>query len=314
MGTQAGTAINPADLLDKLRAFAASEGFTVHAWGDRTDGVAGKHLTISKGALVGTFSTAIVSGVPTIQVHGHDAYNGGLNPMAQANRSLITVTNDVAGPYQAHNFFSGQGKDGAYLHAVLETQPGLFRHFGFGIINKLGAVNTGIYCHGTYQNLTGPPANYVNDPLSVYHGHPFDDRTAGSYPPSTVIRADCDSRTWLHTSNGSQTNPSTTMRCGWRAESMSQGNAAMAMRIGNSTVNGITPLRPIILDALRDGGYYSPIGYVPGIRMVHLRGVAVRQILTRGGDNWICFPVIRKNGTGSAQNSAEYGLAYLANP
>ena len=38
------------------------------------------------------------------------------------------------------------------------------------------------------------------------------------------------------------------------------------------------------------------------------------QILTRGGDNWICFPVIRKNGTGSTQNSAEYGLAYLANP
>lgn len=308
MGTQAGSASSPDDFLDKLRSFAIAEGWTVHAWGDRTDGITGKHLTLSKGGVAGTFASDFDTfAQPMLVVMGHDAYNGALNPMLQANRSIGSPTNDVTGPFQAHNLFGGTGASGPYLHAVIETQPGLFRHLGLGMINKLGAVSTGVYAHGTWHELG---VSWRNDPWAPYHRYPFDDYGywigGGAYGGAgTAIRADADAQTWRYASDSPSGN---TARCGYRHQAA--GNASYAMEIGNSEVNGITPLRPVIVDARRTGNFFSPLGYVPDVRFVHLRGIAIRQILTRGADQWMVFPVVRKNGPGGEQNSGDFGMAY----
>lgn len=308
MGTQAGSASSPDDFLDKLRLFAIAEGWTIHAWGDRTDGITGKHLTLSKGGVAGTWSSDHQSAwLPILQVQGHDAYNGALDPMAQANRSVPSPTNDVTGPYQAYNLFGGTGLSGPYLHAVIETQPGLFRHLGLGMINKLGAVATGVYAHGTWHELWD---SWRNDPWSPFHRYPFDDAGYGMGDTwgraSTAIRADADAQTWRYARDSQ--GGGTTARCGYRSQY--SGNAAYAMAVGNSTVNGIVPLRPIVVDARRTGDFFSPLGYVPDVRFVHLRGVAVRQVLTRGADQWMVFPIVRKNGPGGEQNSGDFGMAY----
>lgn len=321
MGTQTGTAADTADLLDKLRLFAIAEGFTVDRWSARPDQPEDQVLMLAKGDLRVAFQGTRTDTKRGLEAFAYPAYDGALNPLDQVDRSARVPTNDLVGPYQAYDFYAGTGLSGPYLHVVVETAPGLFRHFGTGIVNKLGAVTNGQYLYGTDHYLDGAHNEQAN-PHSSQHAWPFDDYNADSSNAGMVVRAAVDDRIWSYTSwptnefSYDVRHGRLALRTGYReaASSQNHGEIAPGAFTGNSQVNGVVPLRPLIMSVRRTGDFYSPIGYAPGVRFVHLRGVATRQVLSRGNENWRCYPVIRKNGLSPAQSSGEYGLAYLANP
>jgi hypothetical protein len=85
-----------------------------------------------------------------------------------------------------------------------------------------------------------------------------------------------------------------------------------------SEFNSITPLLPILASADRPSSLVSPLGYAPDLRYINMANLEPGQLLTIGGVEWLCFPLIQKtdtyNNSGSTvPSSGTYGLAYRRN-
>jgi hypothetical protein len=64
--------------------------------------------------------------------------------------------------------------------------------------------------------------------------------------------------------------------------------------------------------AVRRGGtgLYSPIGQPPHLRWVRLDHLQPRDVITIGTEQWMTFPVIRRDGGVGQPNSGRLGIAY----
>lgn len=313
MAHQNGTANSHVDLLDKLRLFALANGFTVNNFGARPAGAtAGQALQLTKGSFAGSFLS--LSGAGTAQHPGnfiggyvHDAYVGGNGTENQANGCPKIYSNALTGPYQGYDFFTGQGADGPYLYAAVETAAGFFKHFGMGVLDKFGAFNTGSFVHATVWQYD-PTA--INDWTSFRHSVPFDSRevVSSNNGVSLYIRGDSDtvSPRWF--------NPQATpfIRGGFRNTSV--GTFVRTPVIGSASLRtGRSPLIPCIITGERTGGLYSPLGSPPGMRWVAMDYLDPGGVLTIGTDTWKVFPIIRKYGAAGQPNSDRFGYAYKMN-
>jgi len=102
----------------------------------------------------------------------------------------------------------------------------------------------------------------------------------------------------------------------WKASSYSSG--ANAVRTFDKATtrnldiyspiafNGVTPLYPCTVEVGRKtpNGFYSMVGYVPGVRLLHMNGQYVdKDIITLGGNDWMVFSII--------YYGYNYGYAFL---
>lgn len=328
MAYQTGTATDPADLLDKLRVFAAANGFTINFFGDRTAGTAPrKALQITKGVLIGSFlsdsapNTAIDPG-PMIGTYCHGAYVSGNGTENQLQASEKIYCNDMAGPYQAYHFFCDNGGSGQpYLYVVVETASGVFKHFGMGRLDTIGAITTGVFCYACRWKYQTTGTITINDADSTYHNVPFDsnENTNATQGGGTRLRADSESispRWFTSYGSGFGSRISGGVR-GLNGPSTAIGQQRSLlwgpMRNAGSQRSGRTTLSPCLLAVDRQTNLQSMVGAPPNIRWVSLRYLDPGQVITLGTDNWKVFPVIRKNGTTGQVNSDLYGYAYRVN-
>lgn len=313
MAHQNGTATDHVDLLDKLRVFALANGWTVHNFGARPAGAtAGQALQLSKGGFAFSFLSLSSAGTapnPGQYVGGyaHDAYVGGSGTENQANASPKIYANAMTGPYQGYDFFAGDGANGPYLYAVVETSAGTFKHFGVGVLDKFGAITTGAFVYAAAWNYD--PTN-ISQWAQPRHSVPFDSTESSSvaYSRSLHVRADSDTITprWY--------DPQATpfLRAGHR--SASTGFLTRTTVIGSaSRRTGRTTLTPCLVSGERTGGLYSLLGAPPGMRWVSLDYLDPGAVLTIGTDTWKVFPVIRKNGGAGQPNSERFGYAFKMN-
>jgi hypothetical protein len=165
MSYETGSATSPEDLLTKLNTFlTGAPGWTAELFTTGT-----KRAIWSK---VGVSAKIFVS---------WDADNIGLamiqqaaSPVDQPLLSQIgsefisnTLTsnrycNVMPGPYPSYHFF----EDDDYIHVVVEKDSGVYRHFGWGQLLKLGKWTGGMYVYGHYWSQT---ATTIDVPTNTNH-------------------------------------------------------------------------------------------------------------------------------------------------
>lgn len=329
MAHQNGTANDPVDLLDKLRVFALANGWTVHNYGTRPAGAtAGQALQLSKSGLAASFLSLSAVGTvadpgPKVGGYVHDAYVGGSGTENQANGSEKAYTNAMAGPYQGYDFFTGVGQNGPYLYVVVETSAGLFKHFGIGVLDGMGVLNSGAFMFNSNWNYS---TSYVGNMFSAGHMIPWlgnESSPTNGYSNSVAssgitIRADSDTlapKWYLAVNYAGSGNTYVPRRLRGGPGYANQPVQVLNYPIlsGASMRTGRTTLVPTLMLGERTGGQYSPLGSGPGVRWVQLDYLDPGAVLTIGTDQWKVFPVVRKNGSAGQPNSLLYGYAYKMN-
>jgi len=317
MAFETGGASSAADLLDKLRIFAAANGWTIDANVARSDGPTGNVVVMRRGTAIyaavytDTAAGSSIDPGPYIGCYTYPgAYSGAANAMAQANKTSGSQCNKMTGPFQAYYFFSA----GDYLHAVVEVSPGLFRHFGIGILEASGALTSGAYNHALRWHY-GPTE--VNVATSDNHAVPFDSNGSSQGWLGTELRADSDSvspRT-IRLYDVSPADPNGGW-AGWLSGGAQHAGSPLnpLARVGPSTLTGRTVLLPLITSIDRPSGNVSIVGGPRDMRLVRIDNLAPAATLTVGPDTWRAFPVCRKNGDAGVESSLAYGYAYRVIP
>ena len=314
MAHQNGTANDPVDLLDKLRVFAQANGWTIHNFGARPAGAtAGQALQLSKSGLAASFLSLSAVGTvtdpgPKVGGYVHDAYVGGSGTENQANGSDKAYTNAMAGPY---------------LYVVVETAAGLFKHFGIGVLDGMGVLNSGAFMFNSNWNYN---TFYVGSMFATAHMIPWlgnEGTLTNGYSNSVAssgitIRADSDTLApkWYlavnHAGSGNTYVPRR-LRGGPGYANRTVQVLNYPILSGASMRTGRTTLVPTLMLGERTGGQYSPLGSGPGVRWVQLDYLDPGAVLTIGTDQWKVFPVVRKNGSAGQPNSLLHGFAYKMN-
>lgn len=319
MAYQTATATDVADLLDKLRLFLVSAGWTVDLWGD-TAPTGSKQLAVHKDGLYATFVTSTSTGSttdpgPYVGVYGHTGFTGS---GAQAELSQTVLANAMSGPFVGYYFFEGQGRDGPYVHVVVETQAGIFKHFGTGVMDKEGVYTTGQYVFASRWSYSLGSGNPINTPDHNDHRLPFNSTTGSN--AWGYIRADTDgiSPLWMEGRLGSASGSTRYISAGFTRAAASSGSQAQTIHgpaaASPSLLTGRSHLWPLWCLGERGAGFYSPLGAPPDMRFVRIDNFNPKDIITLGTDEWQVFPAIRKNGLAGEVNSGTFGYAYRVNP
>ncbi len=308
---ETGTATDTTDLITKLITFATANGWTVNT------PASGRVFT--KGGLYFGLNWDST----TVYVAGATGYAAGSAWSAQPGASATQPrANDMAGPYQAYHFFTGTAPD--YLHVVVETSAGIFKHFMFGQIAKHGTFTGGEYIGAVYWHPTVVAANQTpNHPNFGTHAVPFDSNASSATAVHrSAVRADIDGKTnnWMVFRDADTWN-------GNYAKGVMRGSAVSGdggSLFGSlhtrspSEFNAITPLLPILVAVDRPSSMTSPIGYAPDLRYINVTNITPGETLTIGGVEWMCFPLIQKtatfnNSSSTIPSSGTFGLAYRKN-
>jgi hypothetical protein len=309
MAYQQTTATSVEDLINKLATFASGLGWTIDrntiATGNRT-------LSISRAG--SDYIHIFNSDTSNINLRASTGINTGLGPTLQPGVSAAqAVSNCGAGPF-ATVFLFGEAGAAPYVHCVFDTGNAIFRHIHFGMIEKIGSWTGGTFFDATNVNTV---SNFNDRPTLNWHHVSFSQQDNNNGTEGG-IRIDFDGNTSYFapiTNEGSFT--TRVVHGGVSGDGSSNGGRDL-QGFYLSSVNswsGVTPLRRIKLRAERGSGFWSEIGYVPGMRLVNIARWAVGDEFSIGPDTWKVFPWwrqgFRPSGDTTSAYSGNYGFAYL---
>lgn len=311
MAYQQTTATSVEDLINKLATFASGLGWTIDrntiATGNRT-------LSISRAGsdYIHIFNTDTIN----VQLRASTGINVGVAVSSQPGiSSAVAISNCGAGPF-ATVFFFGESGAAPYIHVVFDTGNSIYRHFHFGIVEKIGSWTGGTFFDATWVE---PGSSWNSNPLSAQHHVSF---SSGDQSNTTEggIRCDIPPSTNIFSPITSSNFPSAPYRVFGGVTGLASGTSVGRDTDGffSSSVNswsGVTPLRRIKLRVERGSGFFSELGYVPGIRLVNIARWATGDEFSIGPDTWKVFPFwrqgFRPSGDTTSTYSGNYGFAYL---
>ena len=268
----------------------------------------------------------------------HDSGNG--LAASSPNSSIINERHVVLGATPLR-FWAYE--DDHYTHVVVETSAGVFQHFGWGLLNKLGGDWVGgEYCYGQRNNLTNfSAAGATWDGMSLLlDGHLNDTGDFGGlFNGSELIAATihCESMPnqpaggmWGVSMGGTAASPQTDLGTdrqsndgassdvdrvlftwGLRAGPFAQPFA----RLEGSDKSGHTPMWPVAVTYVNPSTtniHGCPIGVMPDVKGINMLNWEAGDTILIGGDTWQVFPAQRKYpGSGSGVGYSGYlGIAY----
>jgi hypothetical protein len=300
---ETGTATDTTDLINKLITFATANGWTVNT------PASGRVFT--KGGLY----FGLNWDADDVWLCGATGYAAGSAWSAQPGASTNQPrSNDMAGPYTAYHFFTNTSPD--YLHAVVETTAGIFKHIHMGQLIKHGSYTGGEYVCACYWHPTVVTSSSTpNNPDNAYHAVPFDSYASSATAANrSAVRADIDSKSnnWMTFLDADTWNGNYAKGC---VRGQNQGILESLHERSPSEFNQITPLLPMLICGDRPSDMTSPLGYVPDMRYVNMTNLTPASTITIGTDQWMVFPLIQKTATWGVLNSTTpssgtYGLAY----
>ncbi|ASK91046.1 hypothetical protein Xtri_02855 [Xanthomonas campestris pv. trichodesmae] len=293
MAYQTGTASGPAALLNSLATFASSNG-----WSSQ-DIQAGKGFTSPDGA---TF--ALVAGTDSLAIRGCVGLSSSKVASEQPGAaSVATVVNAIAGPFAGYTFFAGNEDGAYYLHGVIEAAAGIYKPFAIGRLVKFDSTVGGEYASAVNWFYGD---NYTNFPTNQYHDYLFDSRHLYQGNESwSHVRANLDGKAnnWMR------------LKTDWEGNNAlgiarADGLAGSLISVGYQRFNKLVPILPIYLFGDRPSNLRSPLGYVPHLRLVDLRLLEPKQIITIGTEEWQVFPAHQRTLTWDVYRSTIPSSAY----
>jgi hypothetical protein len=309
MAYQYGQANTAEDLLDALRLFLISDGWTVNAYEPASTY---QWLSVSKNGYY--FNLIANNANEYILSRGATGFDSGQAYNAQPGMRTDdwTYCNYLWAPFTSHHFFSGD----TYFHVVIEESAKYFRHFGCGVLDKVGSYDGGDYCYGTYP--------YVNtsywDEVIRFHNYPFS--IVGTTNNSMNLRGTAvrcpeialDASGWIFNTLVSLDLKQGNLNPGYMAYYTENITAQLFLRAPN-TFNGEVPLVPLYFHAGVSDTSIAMLGTVKDIRQVKLDNYfGGPDVLTIGSDEWYIFPVLcRTYASSTTFYSSTYGLALRKN-
>lgn len=297
---EAGVASSPSDLLTKLTAFAASNGWTVSS--------------VTGGAVFrnGDINVGVNATSPDLFLRGALGFDSGAAWNAQPGSAAHNVrTNLGAGPFTAYHAFVGEEDGFEHVHCAVEISAGLWRHLTFGRLFSYGALVGGVYVDGVYWASGATNPNLLADPANRFIA-----KVNGANVTSTTNGF---GQVWCDY-DGKENN--------WQYNQV-QGSVPLADRVFGSVANNAmymglvlaaemkwnlrTPLWPVEYSLGRPEGLRTVAGRIPNMRQVSLRNYAPGDEIAIGGETWKVFPIIRRTTAtppNSEPNSDLYGYAY----
>jgi len=336
MTYETGTASDLVDLLTKLSTFAVT---THGGWTEGYLNTTNGWFELHKGSLSASFKYT-KTGTPTvISVHQATAFVGtGTAPGAHTadsgngfNTTTTGHTNanlegercvrDIGnGPFPAYYFFADD-TDNDYIHVCVEVSTGTYRHFGFGILDKIGNNWVGgEYAYGHYQDAGASSVAVDPNTQTLLDGlNASGDALRAATLRITSGLANQSPAVWGVSSALATANLLTDTAGNVRRQIHGGYRSGMAARgfgnpIGNFS-SGAIPLYSIAAfyrDPSNPRVYL--LGYMPDVRGCNIRNFEPAQEVTIGTDVWKFFPLsIRTTAlvTGRTQYS---GIAYRKVP
>lgn len=336
----------PAAVIDAIRAFAEANGWTV-----LRNNLVGNNRTVTLKRPETDHVHIYNLDLLNVYMRMSIAYAAGTAPDSMADRSQRATCNVQAGPYTKLYMFAGTSPT-AHVYWILEgNSAGMYYHGAFGMTEKLDAWTGGTYVDGTYWSNTWPTSTqridyYSNAYTSALFGN---DHTTDTSPTSTSyatrvsggmrcdIPADSRANTWA----GFSQQPLSSTSAADTAFPVNTGISAAgdpgaanpstnsAAFVGNPLTTLVqfsddnyfsnrSVFYPIEFTVGRVGGYGSPVGRPPNIRLCNISKFTDGQEITIGSDVWKIFPMF-KRGQGAGPSpyspgSGQYGYAYLKTP
>jgi hypothetical protein len=303
MSYQTGTATGPTDLLDKIRSFLLSDGWTVNNYSSIG---AGYRLHVQKtfesgntcffnfrSAVGETGSTLIAennigdtNGTVTggILINGSTGYDIGelwhkqpgysLDPQ-NSNKSYAGCMNPMSlSAIPAYYIFS----TGYAVHVVVEATSGKFQFMSFGLLEKL------------YFTVKVDSA------------------------PSGGVYLDVDSiADWRVNGTGSYIEiawPCVAGQATANADYTKGGMGSFFWSKSPNFYNNIAALCPIFTFGKRSDGNYSILGWPAGVRFMNVTNYSAGQELTYGDETWKVFPANDVHASEAVRND-NCGFAFL---
>jgi len=339
MAYQTGSATDQTDLINKLQIFAVANGFVLNYYNGTN-----KHCSLMR-AVDNVYVSFAWDGIDTIAMYQALGYAGGYaeqpwNQSDDSGNGSDTIPSQIDqgrqvsrignGAYTAYHFFAYTNPYS--IHCALEFSPGLYRHFGFGKLDKVGTWTGGAWCAGHLWNWADDFSQY-DIPFSHAHtvlmdgackfGYSnfdvYNDNSSGTLHVESLPGQDASSKWGISVHNGNEdvsmfedrgSNPRIRIAGGCR-----QGPAISQLaRYLPDLSNGFIPIIPMEVFYCRsyqagDGWYY--LGRVHNIGHIHLHGIGPAQELTIGADTWKAFPTVRKSNVGgNNQESENSGIIY----
>lgn len=331
MAFQTGTATSLSNLLSQLLTFATANGWTQ----DRFDTGNGE-LAMSKNTIfvsmrwiVGTEITlsihqalAFVGGQDGGD-HTDDSGNGYNGVTAKSNGLLDDerCVNDIGdGPFPSYHFFENDASL-AYLHVVVEITTGVFRHFGFGEIDKCGNWSGGEYVYG--HNMLGLPSD--NNLTSLKNTTMMDGLfadNAGSSPRRGgtmhveslpgMVAAEKWGQVWGQQSaappTASDGEDKVTVQGGYKSGPIAR---SLGFFIAGST-SGLIPMYPFGIWYVRRSptNHGTFLGFQPDVRGVNIKNFAPKDEVVISSATWVLFPDSQKTNDNVTDRSYNRGIAY----
>lgn len=311
------TPANMATFVSDLFSFASTNGWTIDDDATASPGALNNGTTYVQmewdTVSVGIYQSLGWSSPTNIGSELDDSGNGGLNDGVE--RGLHAPPGST-GPYTSAHFFTDDAVSPTYIHAVLEYQPGLFRHLSIGEIVKVGDWTGGSYACGSYWNVS---TGSTDTPLALAHTMPFECLSTSQSGQHGTIHMegfpDQDASgkwgvIWGGTSAGTDT------------AAVNRVNVYGGLRngplmnafgwIASNPVNGFVNLVPIPLFYRNTvSSKVTLLGWAPDVRYVNIKNLTPNSDYTVGSQTWRVFPMARKqfleNDTEESWNA---GIAY----
>lgn len=319
MAYETGSALDMDDLLDKLDTFLVANGYTQDhfdlgagkvAWHRNSLYVSGRFVVATPQALSLHQALGFVGTGTDPGSHTNDSgngYNGGTYNNANLASERHVLLND--GPFPSYYFF----EDDFYTHVVVETSTDVFRHFGFGELDKRGTWVGGEYCYGQRQ-VNSSPISGTN--CTLLDGLFSETAGAEEFQAATLhceglagqAAAGRWAQVWGNTSgepNDTAGNAKVRVRGGFKS-----GPIARHFGVFNADVaTGLIPQYPIGLFH-RNSTDTQLLGFMPDVRGLNMKFFAPKQEVTISSDTWIIFPMSQKTTAAVTDRSYNSGISY----
>tara|TARA_R110000796_G_scaffold41179_2_gene101991 strand:+ start:36413 stop:37441 length:1029 start_codon:yes stop_codon:yes gene_type:complete len=337
MAYSTGSATDLGDLLSKLDIFlvangwtqddfddgatTASEGFA--NWTKNTMSIGMKWIANAPNNLSIHQATAHSgSGFPG--THTNDSGNGYNNAFGtDANLETERCVNTIAdGPFVSYHFFE-QDASPAYVHVVVEIESEVFRHFGWGEMDKFNDWTGGDYCYGHYQEegTSSTPidtTNWILFPAAQAQTATTLVRRCPTIQAQGLPHQLAAERWLMHAGNiNSQSNQANWVDTAGENKQLTHGgfqggpDAYPLGQFESDVSTGHIPMYPLTiwtLDFPNNFTYF--LGSIPDIRGLSMFNFTPGQEVTIGSDVWVLFPASRRTEDGIINRTYYSGIAY----
>lgn len=333
MAYETGSATDLEDLLDKLNTFAVANGWTQ----DEFDTVNGD-WALSKDTIfvsarwnvatpqhLALYQALAFDGTGTLPGdHSDDSGHGFNASSSHANADLDDQrhVHDIGdGPFTSYHFFEDDDGTRSYINIVVQSEPGVFKHFGFGQIDKYGDWVGGEYCYG-YYNDTGSNQTAISATTTELFDGIFTQSMTGVGQRAATVHVEdlpgmgasdlwgavIGSRTTSMTGdNDANGNVLTRLLGGFRGGPVARWWGQFD---GSNTI-GFVPMYPIHVWHHQDSNSRVRfLGSLPDVRGISLRNFSEEEEVVIGSDTWVLFPSGRRTADNIAHRSYYQGIAY----